>query len=144
MTETAASITLVRRIEWIDTDAAGIYHFTTLFRLFEAAEAALHERLGIRDQTFGKTPRVHVAADFLRELRFFDRVEVRLRVAAVGRSSARYAVSLVHAAEGDMAAEGEIVIAHVTGQPGGRATPWPPDVKDRLIHGGDQGRVGEG
>ena len=37
-----ARILLRRRIEWMDTDAAGIYHWTTVFRLAEAAEAALH------------------------------------------------------------------------------------------------------
>ena len=88
-----ARIVLRRRIEWIDTDAAGIYHWTTAFRLAEAAEAALHTALGIADRTFGVTPRVSVAAEFQRPLRFNDPVEVELAVAAVGRSSVRYALS---------------------------------------------------
>ncbi len=37
-----ASVALRRRIEWIDTDAAGIYHYTTTFRLAEVAEAVMH------------------------------------------------------------------------------------------------------
>jgi acyl-CoA thioesterase FadM len=40
-------VRLRRRTEWIDTDAAGIYHWTTVFRFAEAAEAALHTALGI-------------------------------------------------------------------------------------------------
>ena len=58
-----ATLVLRRRIEWMDTDAAGIYHYTTVFRLAEAAEAAMHTGLGIADRTFGATPRVSVAMD---------------------------------------------------------------------------------
>jgi hypothetical protein len=54
-----ASSTIPRRIEWIDTDARGIYHWVTVVRYVEAAEALLHDRLGIRQRTFGRTPRVH-------------------------------------------------------------------------------------
>ena len=80
-----ARVVLRRRIEWMDTDAAGIYHWTTVFRLAEAAEAALHTALGIADFTFGATPRVAVAATFSRPLRFNDPVDVALRVVARGR-----------------------------------------------------------
>src|SRR5439155_1605167 len=83
-----ARVTLRRRIEWIDTDAAGIYHWTTAFRLAEAAEAALHTALGIADQTFGATPRVGVAPDFRRSLRFNDAVDVELAVDGVRTAEA--------------------------------------------------------
>src|SRR6476619_4173160 len=82
-----ARVVLRRRIEWMDTDAAGIYHWTTVFRLAEAAEAALHTALGIADFTFGATPRVAVRASFVRALRFNDPVEVERAVAALGRTS---------------------------------------------------------
>ena len=83
MTETRrARVTIVRRVEWMDTDAAGIYHWTTVFRFAEAAEAALHDGLGIAEITFGATPRVAVSAEFERPLRFNDRVEVELAVEA--------------------------------------------------------------
>lgn len=141
MTDAPASITLVRRIEWMDTDAAGVYHWSTVFRLVEAAEAVLHDRLGIRDHTFGRTPRVHVSCDFHRELRFFDAVRTTLTVAKVGRTSVRYAFTLVPEDGGDPAAEGEMVAVHVTGSPGGTADPWPPELRERLESGGDQGRV---
>ena len=100
MTDTQrARVTIVRRVEWMDTDAAGIYHWTTVFRFAEAAEAALHDGLGIAEITFGATPRVAVSAEFQRPLRFYDRVEVELAVEAVGRTSMRYAV-VIGAAEG--------------------------------------------
>src|ERR671924_1298546 len=89
-----ARVVLRRRIEWMDTDAAGIYHWTTVFRLAEAAEAALHTALGIADFTFGATPRVAIKATFARALRFNDPVEVKLAVRAVGRTSVEYALTI--------------------------------------------------
>lgn len=140
MSDDAARITLLRRIEWFDTDAAGIYHWATAFRLVEAAEAALHERLGIRERTFGRTPRVHVEADFHRELRFYDAVELELAVAEVGRCSLRYDFELRPEGESEPAADGAVVVVH-TDEDGEGATPWPDELGERLSEGGDQGRV---
>src|ERR671929_1174173 len=89
-----ARVVLDRRIEWMDTDAAGIYHWTTVFRLAEAAEAALHTALGIADFTFGATPRVSIKATFARSLRFNDPVEVNLAVHALGRTSVEYRLAV--------------------------------------------------
>jgi acyl-CoA thioesterase FadM len=130
-----ARVVLRRRIEWMDTDAAGIYHWTTVFRLAEAAEAALHTALGIADFTFGATPRVAVAATFSRPLRFNDPVDVELAVRALGRTSVEYALRI--GADGATAAEGTVkscLIDRATG----RATPWPDDVRARLAGAGPQ------
>lgn len=136
-----ARVTLVRRIEWGDTDAAGVYHWSTVFRLVEAAEAVLHDRLGIREHTFGTTPRVHVTCDFRRELSFFDAVRVELAVAEVGRSSLRYVFTLRREGEEEPAAEGEMVAVHVSEQPAGTPEPWPETMREWLTMGGDQGVV---
>jgi len=102
-----ARITIRRRIEWMDTDAAGIYHRTTAFRLAEAAEAALHTALGIADRTFGATPRVAVEASFRRSLRFNDPADVQLAVARIGRSSVHYDLAIT-------GPEGLAVVGRVT------------------------------
>lgn len=136
-----ASITMLARIEWMDTDAAGIYHWTTLFRFVEGAEAALHERLGIRERTFGRTPRVHVSCDFHGELQFFDVAELTLRVASVGESSLQYEFALRPEGTGEPVADGEMVIVHTTPSPDGRSVRWPDELRERLTNGGDQGRV---
>jgi acyl-CoA thioesterase FadM len=128
-----AHVTLRRRIEWMDTDAAGIYHWTTAFRLAEAAEAALHTGLGIEELTFGATPRVRVSAEFRRSLRFNDPVDVSLAVTAVGRTSVRYALTL--ALDGETAAEGEIVSCLIDRE-SRRAVPWPDHVRAALESGG--------
>src|ERR671921_1086194 len=99
-----ARVVLRRRIEWMDTDAAGIYHWTPVFRLAEAAEAAMHTALGIAEFTFGATPRVAVQATFARSLRFNDPVEVELVVSALGRTSVAYRLAIT--SEGTTAAQG--------------------------------------
>ena len=130
-----ARVTLRRRIEWMDTDAAGIYHWTTVFRLAEAAEAALHTALGIADFTFGATPRVAVAATFSRPLHFNEPVEVELAVRALGRSSIEYALRV--GAEGGVAAEGTVKSCLID-RSSRRAIPWPDDVRTRLAGAGLQ------
>jgi acyl-CoA thioester hydrolase len=132
---TPARITLRRRIEWLDTDAAGIYHWTTAFRLAEAAEAALHTALGFEDRTFGATPRVSVRADFKRVLRFNDPVDVTLAVTDVGRTSVRYELTIEH--DGALAVAGEITSCLID-RATGRAIPWPEDIRTPLLSAGAQ------
>jgi acyl-CoA thioesterase FadM len=130
-----ARIVLRRRIEWMDTDAAGIYHWTTVFRLAEAAEAALHTALGIADFTFGATPRVAVQATFARSLRFNDPVEVELAVTRLGRTSVEYRLAI--SADAGTAAEGSVKTCLVD-RATGRAIPWPDEIRARLSAGGPQ------
>lgn len=127
-----ARVVLSRRIEWMDTDAAGIYHYTTVFRLIEAAEAELHTRLGIDHLTFGFTPRLNVSADFLSPLVFNDRVDVELEVVWMGRSSLAYGFCI--SKEGKIASKGEVTVCYID-QSTKRAAPWPEEVRDALAVG---------
>jgi acyl-CoA thioesterase FadM len=130
-------ISIRRRIEWMDTDAAGIYHWTTVFRLAEAAEAALHTALGIADRTFGATPRLRASGDFQMPLRFNDLVDVRLEVASIGRTSLTQSIEVTR--DGALAARAEIVLCLIDRYTG-RATPWPDDIRAALER---EGRVEE-
>jgi acyl-CoA thioester hydrolase len=134
-----ARVVLKRRIEWMDTDAAGIYHWTTAFRLAEAAEAAMHTALGIADFTFGATPRVAVSASFTRALRFNELVDVALAVEAIGRTSVQYRLTITAGA--GPAVDGSLK-ACLIDRSTRRAIPWPDDVRERLGAGGlqDAGR----
>jgi acyl-CoA thioester hydrolase len=128
-----ARVVIRRRIEWVDTDAAGIWHWTTAFRLAEAAEAAMHTALGIPNETFGACPRASVSASFTKRLRFNDRVEVQLAVESIGRSSLAY--RLVIASEGELAAEAALTVVFID-RSTGRAAPWPPAIRELLAGGG--------
>lgn len=127
-----ARITVQRRVEWSDTDAAGHQHFTAVLRWVEEAELLMHERLGIAELTVGRCPRVRVEADFTRRLAPQQLVEVELSVAHVGRSSISYRFEVSHC--GELAARGIVVAALVA--PGAGAVGWPEDARDTLLGGG--------
>jgi 2-aminobenzoate-CoA ligase len=79
-----AAITVERRVEWSDTDAAGQHHFTSVLRWAEQAEFVLQERLGIAELVAGHCPRVHLSVDFKRPVYAREVVEIDLAVREVG------------------------------------------------------------
>jgi acyl-CoA thioesterase FadM len=129
---TPARITVQRRVEWSDTDAAGHQHFTSVLRWAEQAEILLHERLGIAGVTVGRCPRVHVSVDFSRRLMPQQIVDVEVAVAHVGRTSVGY--DFVVRLDGDVAARGSVVAALV--EPGAGAMAWPEHARRALLEGG--------
>ena len=133
MTGIPAAVRLQRRIDWIDTDAGGIHHWSTFARLTDAAEALLYDRLGIAE-AYVRLPRVAVEARFLRMLRFNDIVEVLFRVEHVGRSSirCRFEISL----DGQPAIEG--TTTSVLMGEDERAVPWPDAYRCRFETAGEQ------
>ncbi|MFG2772228.1 acyl-CoA thioesterase [Streptomyces sp. NPDC048350] len=129
------SVTVERRVEWPDTDAAGHYHHSTVVRWVEAAEAVLLRRLGL-SHLFGSTPRVHFEADYRARLWFGEAVRTELRVTKVGTSSLHYAFTVL-GEEGAEAATGRMVIAHSAARATG-TTPWPAEVREVLTMAGPQ------
>lgn len=122
---TMAGVTISRTVEWQDTDAAGHYHHSTVIRWVEAAETALHERLGLA-HLMGVVPRVHYEVDYRDRLYYREPVSITLRVAEVGRTSLTYTFEV--AGPRGPAAAGRMTVVHVdrdTGAP----TPWPPSVR---------------
>ena len=76
-------LTIQRRIEFSQTDAAGLIHFTTYFTLMEAAEAGLFRQLGLsliwQDESgFCGFPRVDCQCKFRRPLHFDSLVTIQL------------------------------------------------------------------
>ena len=86
---------LRRRIEFAETDMAGIVHFSNFFRMREVTEHAFLRSLGftVHGEGEGGTtgwPRVSVSCDYFRPLRFEDEVEIHLLVSEVRNRSLRY------------------------------------------------------
>ena len=123
------TITMQRRLQWMDTDAAERWHHTTFWRFAEEAEAVLHRDLGIERFTFGSTPRVHVEADFLAPIYFDDLLDVTITVAALGTTSVIY--DIVVAREDTHCARGQLVTVLTDGPHGGKI-PWPDDIAAAL------------
>ena len=84
-----------RRVEFGDTDMAGIVHFANFFRYMEAAETEFLRSLGMTvawrdgDDRFG-FPRVSAACDYLKPARFEDVLDIAVTVEKVGKKSVSY------------------------------------------------------
>ncbi len=124
-----SSVSIRRRVQWIDTDAAGIWHHSTVARWAEEAEAELHRQVGIIDQTFGATPRVVVEFEFRSPLRFDDVVDVTITVAKLGRSSITY---LIEVRKGETVAASGRMVAVFIDRESGMKRPWPEQIRRAL------------
>lgn len=91
--------TLRRRVEFSETDAAGIMHFSNFFKFMESAEHAFFRSLGhsvTLPEAGGRMglPRVHASCDYFRPLRFEEEVEVRLLVEKISQRALTYSFRL--------------------------------------------------
>src|SRR5690242_2009811 len=87
---------ITRRVEFSETDMAGIMHFSNYFRIMETAEHAFCRSLGFsvvmsdHHPPIG-FPRVHAECDYKRPVRFEDMIEVHLLVQEKRTKSITYA-----------------------------------------------------
>jgi YbgC/YbaW family acyl-CoA thioester hydrolase len=113
------------RVQWVDTDASGLIHYTAALRYFEVAEHALNRRLfgaaGWAGRAFS-LPRVHVECDYRLALRYPDEFDCSAWVAAVGDTSLTYGYE-ARRLDGGVALRGRIVAVAVG--PDGAKQPLP-------------------
>src|SRR5436190_17765012 len=85
-----------RRIEFGDTDMAGIVHFANFFRFMEAAECEFLRSRGLsvvlewEGQAIG-FPRVAANCDYLKPARFEDVLDIAVTTERIGAKSVTYA-----------------------------------------------------
>ena len=84
-----------RRVDFADTDMAGIVHFANFFRYMETTEHAFFRSLGrgVHEKSDGVSigwPRVQSSCDFFKPIRFEDRIVIRLSIQEIRRRSVRY------------------------------------------------------
>ena len=126
---------LKRRVQFYETDAAGIVHFSWFFRYMEEAEHALWREAGLSVAAPGADlgwPRVSASFDYHRALHFEDEFEVWLRVAAIATKTIRFTCVLTRA--GTNVATGALTIACVRKSPNERMTAVsiPPEIAARF------------
>ena len=103
-----------RRVEFRDTDAAGIVHFSVFFNYMEQAE---HEMLravglGVMLETGGQHigfPRVHAECNYRSPIKFEQVVEIEIEVQRIGDKSITY--GFMFQGEGRLVADGVIAAA---------------------------------
>jgi len=129
----AHEFTKRHRVEFADTDAAGLAHFTAFFRWMEETEHAFYRSLG--GTAFERTadghhgvPRVNAACDFLRPISYGDEVDVHLTVVEKGSRKLGYRFDFTTHPDGEEVARGQMtVVSALRPADGGpfRSTPLP-------------------
>jgi acyl-CoA thioester hydrolase len=130
-----SELRLRRQVQFYETDAAGMVHFSNYFRYMEEAEHALWREAGLSvfdPHSEDGWPRVSASFDYARPLRFEEEFDVVLRITAMTGKTIRFACELVR---GDTTvAKGSMVIAYVRKQPDGhvRSVEMPADIASRF------------
>jgi len=132
---------VVRRVEFSDTDMAGIMHYSNFFRFMETAEHSFFRSLGFSivdrriEQPVG-WPRVHAKCDFKQPLFFEDEVEVQLLVSEKRSKSLSYVFRLrkLNASPVVEVARGSLTVVCVTHHAGGKmsACNIPKNIADQI------------
>jgi len=94
-----------RRVEFCETDAAGIVHFASYLCYMEQAEHELLRSLGLsvcEPQADGwhlSWPRVRVECDFQGSAKFEDVLEIKVGVSRLGKKSVSYEFEFMRGVE---------------------------------------------
>ena len=126
-----------RRIEFSDTDMAGIVHFARFFVFMESTEHAFLRSLGTSVSTEWEGnkigwPRLSASCEYLKPVKFEDELEIHLTVARKGAKSLTYHFVFM---KGDTEiARGQLTAACCICNPGEklRAIPIPDFIADQI------------
>jgi acyl-CoA thioester hydrolase len=121
---------LKRRVQFYETDMAGLVHFSWFFRYLEEAEHAMWREAGLSIAGGGGIgwPRVEASFEFYRPLRFEDEFEVHVRI--IGKDARTIRYEGIISKDGERVATGRMAIKCVTKKPGEpmKSTDIPPEI----------------
>ena len=126
-----------RRMEFADTDMAGLVHFANFFRFMEAAEVEFLKARGLSvamehgGERIG-FPRVSASCDYLQPARFEDVLDIAVKLCKVGRKSISYRFEF--SKNGELVARGQIcaVCCRVRAGHAIESIEIPTDIRHRL------------
>ncbi|MFN4257884.1 MAG: acyl-CoA thioesterase [Gemmataceae bacterium] len=100
-----------RRVDFCDTDMAGIVHFSNFFRFMESAEQEFLLSLGLGVSMIFEGaaigfPRVSASCDYLRPAHFPDVLDIDVFIHHIGNKSVTYAFEF--SKDGKLLAKGKI------------------------------------
>ena len=127
-----------RRVEFHETDLAGIVHFSNFYRYMEAAEHAFMRSLG--HPVHGRSekaaigwPRVSASCEFRKPARNNDVLLIRVGIEEVRRKSVRYSFRFYLEPENAPIATGKVAVACVQFKDEGiSAVPIPDEIRADL------------
>jgi len=127
-----------RRVEFRDTDAAGIVHFSAFFPMMESAEHALLRHVGLQvmhpleDGTHLTWPRVSASCDYFGAARFEEILTIVPTVIHLGTKSVRYSFDIRRGV--DEIARGQFATVCCVLSPAGKlhSVPIPDEIRSAL------------
>ena len=132
--------TITRKVEFADTDMAGIMHFSNFFKFMEVAETAFLTSLGYSvswdaERIHYGFPRVSASCDYHKPVRFGDEVSIDVVVEKLGTKSIGYRYDFTH--DGAKIATGRMtaVFCKSTSGRGIESLEIPKDLRPHLAPG---------
>jgi 4-hydroxybenzoyl-CoA thioesterase/acyl-CoA thioester hydrolase len=125
-----------RRVEFRDTDAAGIAHFSSFFFFMESAEHEMLRQIGLSVITPAADgpiswPRVSVTCDYQSAVKFEDVLDIDVRIERLTEKSIVYGFNFT--CEGRQVARGSVVAVCCRFTPAGpKSMPIPADIAEKL------------
>ena len=122
---------LRRRVNFYETDCAGIVHFSWFFRYMEEAEHAMWRDAGLSIAPTGSGigfPRVAASFEYFRPLRFEDEFDVDIRIAAIADKTIRYTCVLSRGETKIAAGSTTVACVAVAPDSSMKAIPFPPEI----------------
>lgn len=124
-----------RRVQFAETDLAGIVHFSVMFLYMEEAEHAMWRSAGLSiadPKSDLAWPRLSASMEFRSPLRFEEEFEVRLQISALKTRTIEYACTIVR--DETIIARGSMSAACARKLAGGvmKAAELPAELLERL------------
>ncbi len=123
------------RVTWVDTDAAGVVHYSNYFRFFERAEEEFYRHLGFGFTDFRERelwfPRVEASCQYKKPARYSDLLVIEVTVEDLKEKSVKLGFRIMNEKTDDLLAFGHLVIVAADRQTG-HATRIPVDIVDKL------------
>lgn len=126
-----------RRVEFRDTDAAGVMHFSAFFVYMEEVEHEYLRHLGLSvmlhdDQGPISWPRVAARCDYQGSAKFEDVLDVEVQLVRIGEKSLTYEFSFTHQTRPVAAGQITSVCCRLPGQGTLQSISIPPWILEKL------------
>ncbi len=121
-------------VNWVDTDALSVVHFSNYFRYFEKTEEAFYKSTGIDQNEIEERnrvafPRVDVRCSYEFPCRYGDDLEVSLSLSEITDKAVSLAFDVRNLTHGKLSAKGAVTLVCVDTQKW-KAVSIPPELRE--------------
>ena len=131
----ATSFRTSLRVTWVDTDGAGVVHYSNYFRFFERAEEEFYRSLGFTFADYKASglwfPRVEACCQYKKPAHYDDVLEIEVSVEELREKVIKLGFRVSNKNSEDLLALGHLVIVAADKQIG-KAAKIPLDMFDKL------------